>query len=155
MLGSTSQPSFDQLQKMKLVRACVREILRLYPATPVTFREVATDANISGYNIPAGTLVFVNIFAPSRDAQYFTSPDQFVPSRWLEEKEKSHPFSSLPFGFGPRMCYGRRIAELELYLLLVHVLRQFNLSTDQTEIKLIQKTELHPDEPVHMRFTDN
>ena len=155
VLGSTSQPSFDQLQKMKLVRACVREILRLYPATPVTFREVASDANISGYNIPAGTLVFVNIFSPSRDSRYFTSPDQFVPSRWLEEKEKSHPFSSLPFGFGPRMCYGRRIAELELYLLLVQVLRRFNLSTDQTEIKKIQKTALRPDEPVHMRFTDN
>ena len=52
------------------------------------------------------------------------------------------------------MCYGRRIAELELYLLLVQVLRRFNLSTDQTEIKLIQKTALRPDEPVRMRFTD-
>ena len=95
------------------------------------------------------------MFSSSRDARYFTSPDQLVPSRWLEEKDKSHPFSSISFGFGSRMCYGCRIAELELYLLLVHVLRQFNLSTDQTEIKLIQKTELHPDEPVHMRFTDN
>ena len=157
MLGSTSQPSFDQLQKMKLVRACVREILRLYPATPVTGRVLASDTNISGYRIPTGTLVFVNIFSSSRDARYFTSPDQFVPSRWLEEKKKSHAFTSLPlFWFrSQNVLYGRRIPELELYLLLVHVLRQFNLSTDQTEIKLIQKTELHPDEPVHMRFTDN
>ena len=155
VLGSTSQPSFDQLQKMKLVRACVRETLRLYPATPVTARTITNDINICGYSIPAGASVCANIFSSSRDVRYFTTPEKFVPSRWLEKKEKNHPFSSISFGFGPRMCYGRRIAELELYLLLVHVLRQFNLSTDQTEIKLIQKTALRPDEPVHMRFTDN
>ena len=156
VLGSTSQPSFDQLQKMKLVRACVREILRLYPATPVTSRITSSDINLYGYNIPAGTSVSCDIFSSSRDARYFTTPDQFVPSRWLKEKAKSHPFSSIPFGFGPRMCYGRRIAELELYLLLVHVLRRFNLSTDQTEIKeLTQIGTLRPNEPVRMRFTDN
>ena len=123
VLGSTSQPSFDQLQKMKLVRACVREALRLYPSTSVTPRIIPTDINVYGYNIPAGTSLCLDIFSSSRDTRYFTSPEKFIPSRWLYEKETIHSFSSLPFGFGSRMCYGRRIAELELYLLLVHVLR--------------------------------
>ena len=156
VLGSTSQPSFDQLQEMKLVRACVRETLRLYPAIATTFRIITSDINISGYHIPAGTTVHTDIFSSSRDTRYFTTPEKFVPSRWLHEKETIHPFSSISFGFGPRMCYGRRIAELELYLLLVQVLQRFNLSTDQTEIKeLTQRTALRPNEPVRMRFTDN
>ena len=101
---------------------------------------------------PNGPAVFANILSSSRDSQYFTAPKKFIPSRWIEQKEQINPFSSLPFGFGSRMCYGRRIAELELYLLLVHVLRRFNLSTDQREIKVIQKTALRPNEPVKMQF---
>ena len=154
VLGSADQPTFDHLQKMKLVRACVRETLRLYPAVPATSRVTVSDTEMCGYHIPAGTTVFANIFSGARDSQYFTAPLKFIPSRWLEQKEQINPFSSLPFGFGPRMCYGRRIAELELYLLLVHVLRRFNLSTDQREIKVIQKTALRPNEPVKMRFTN-
>ena len=141
---------------MKLVRACVRETLRLYPALATVSRIVASDISISGYHVPAGTPVYTDMFTSSKDARYFTTPEKFVPSRWLREKEAIHPFSSLPFGFGPRMCYGRRIAELELYLMLVQVLRQFNLSTDQTEIKeLTQRAALRPNEPVRVRFTDN
>ena len=152
VLGSVDQPTFDDLQKMKLVRACVRETLRLYPAVSATSRVTASDTEMCGYHIPAGATVFANIFSSSRNSQYFTDPKDFIPSRWLEQKEQINPFSSLPFGFGSRSCYGRRIAELELYLLLVHVLRRFNLSTDQREIKVVQKTALRPNEPVKIKF---
>lgn len=59
---------------------------------------------------------------------YFKHADKFLPERWLKSESKSeiyaknsHPFVTLPFGFGPRMCLGRRFAELELEILLAKV----------------------------------
>lgn len=41
---------------------------------------------------------------------------------WEKQKEVGiHPFASLPFGFGRRMCIGKRFAEAELQLLLAKV----------------------------------
>ena len=155
VLGSAEQPTFDHLQKMKLVRACVRETLRVYPTTSATIRTTVSDVELFGYHVPAGTAVAVNLYTCGQDSKYFSSPEKFIPSRWLENDKKEHPFATIPFGFGPRTCYGRRIAELELYLLLVHVLQRFNLSTDQREIKVTIKTVLRPNELVRMQLTDN
>jgi cytochrome P450 len=38
-----------------------------------------------------------------------------------------HPFVYLPFGVGPRSCVGIRLAQLEVKMALVNVLRRFNL----------------------------
>lgn len=54
-----------------------------------------------------------------RDPKFFTKPELFDPARWL--KMDSTYFRALGFGFGPRQCLGRRIAELEMQLFLIHV----------------------------------
>ena len=130
VMGHSNQLTSEHLQKMKLVRNCVRETLRLYPVLPVTSRVVAQDTTIYSYHVPAGTVVAINLFSSGRDPDCFPHPYKFSPHRW--NSDKSHPFASIPFGFGPRMCYGRRIAELELYTMLVCILQRFQLSTEQT-----------------------
>ena len=154
VVGPRSKPTSEQLQKLSLVRRCVKETLRMYPLLPLMSREVATDTVILGYQIPAGTCCIFNYFSLSMDSRYFKDPLEFDPDRWSHDTHQSHPFASLPFGFGPRMCYGRRIAELELFVLLTRILQKFKISTDQKSIKQSIYTVLHPEEPVRINFRD-
>lgn len=56
----------------------------------------------------------------------FEEPQRFDPGRWVSSRDEGHKvegmgFRSLAFGFGARQCVGRRIAENEMQLLLMHV----------------------------------
>jgi cytochrome P450 len=57
--------------------------------------------------------------------KYYPEADKFIPERWLKNEaqynKKTHPFVTMPFGFGPRMCIGRRFAELEIETLVTKV----------------------------------
>ncbi|NWH38831.1 CP11A protein, partial [Chloropsis hardwickii] len=65
------------------------------------------------------TLVQVALYAMGRDPAVFARPERFRPQRWLAAGPRH--FQGLGFGFGPRQCLGRRIAELEMQLFLMHV----------------------------------
>ncbi len=47
---------------------------------------------------------------------------------------------------------GRRLAELELYVLMVKMLTKYRLTTDITEMKKTLQTVLKPDIPVNIIF---
>lgn len=55
--------------------------------------------------------------------EYVTDAKTFKPARWLKDfgNENLHPFASLPYGYGARMCLGRRFADLEMQVLLAKV----------------------------------
>lgn len=59
-----------------------------------------------------------------RDPKVFFRPEQYQPSRWL--RTETQYFKSLGFGFGPRQCLGRRIAETEMQIFLIHVRQDGN-----------------------------
>lgn len=59
--------------------------------------------------------------------EHCNKADTFKPERWLKPSqggtgEYIHPFASLPYGYGARMCLGRRFADLEMQILLAKVM---------------------------------
>ncbi|KAK1116725.1 hypothetical protein K0M31_018118 [Melipona bicolor] len=54
--------------------------------------------------------------------KYFPRSEEFLPERWLQSDGVYHNFASLPFGYGRRMCLGRRFAELEMLVVISKVI---------------------------------
>ena len=57
--------------------------------------------------------------------EYFPNAKTFLPERWIRgdpQESHHHPYALLPFGFGLRMCLGRRLAELEMWQLTITVI---------------------------------
>ena len=54
IVGDKKHPSWDDLQKMTLVRNCVKESMRLNPPIGINLRVIPEDIVLMGYHIPAG-----------------------------------------------------------------------------------------------------
>ncbi|XP_022596494.1 cytochrome P450 27C1 [Seriola dumerili] len=151
-------PTAAEITRMPYLRAVVKEALRMYPVVPMNAR-IMTEKNIviGGYQFPKKTSFAFCHYAISHDEDTFPEPFTFKPERWLRDgRERPNPFGSIPFGFGVRGCVGRRIAELEMYMVLFQLIRLFEIKPDPTmgKVKCISRTVLIPDQPVNLRFVD-
>ncbi|XP_038133676.1 cytochrome P450 [Cyprinodon tularosa] len=153
-------PSSEDINKMPLLKAVIRETLRLYPVVPGNARVTAENEIVVGDHLfPKKTLFHLCYYAVSYDDSIFPDPHTFLPQRWLrggDDRTKQHPFGSVPFGFGIRACLGRRLAELEMYLLLSRVIKHYEVRPDPAgkTVKPITRTLLCPATPINLQFLD-
>lgn len=82
--------------------------------------------------------------------RYFPRPESFEPERWTRDESRQlqdvlHSAACLPFGLGVRSCIGRRVAEMQMQLLLSRVGRIVINSTILIickNIQVVQKFKL-------------
>uniref|UniRef100_A0A3B4B640 Uncharacterized protein n=1 Tax=Periophthalmus magnuspinnatus TaxID=409849 RepID=A0A3B4B640_9GOBI len=157
VLGDRRIPNAADVAQMPLLKATVKEVLRLYPVIPGNARVITErDIQVGGYVIPKKTLITLCHFATSRDPAVFQSPDEFLPERWLNRDQSHHPYASVPFGVGKRSCIGRRIAELELYLAISRILLEFDVKPDPggVSVKPMTRTLLVPESQINLQFIE-
>ncbi|QLH81986.1 cytochrome P450 [Halosimplex pelagicum] len=126
----------------------IREAMRLYPPVHLVMREAIDDDIVEGYRIPAGTLVICSQWATHRRPDLYDDPEVFRPSRW--ETGDRPEYAYFPFGGGPRICIGRRLALLETRLVLARLLQQFRFEPVTDELNLAASMTLAPTNPVTM-----
>ncbi|KAG1939437.1 cholesterol side-chain cleavage enzyme, mitochondrial-like [Pimephales promelas] len=137
----------EMLKMVPLLKGALKETLRLHPVAVSLQRYITEDIILQNYHIPAGTLVQLGLYAMGRDHRVFPHPEQYRPDRWV--RSQSHYFKSLSFGFGPRQCLGRRIAETEMQLFLIHMLENFRFEKQrQVEVRSTFELILLPEKPI-------
>ncbi|THG05446.1 hypothetical protein TEA_001841 [Camellia sinensis var. sinensis] len=131
--GKLRRVDESDTKNLVYLQAIVKETLRLYPPGPLSIpRESVQDCHVSGYYVPKGTRLIVNIWKLHRDPCLSTEPDEFRPKRFLTWQAKSNlkgqQFELLPFGAGRRSCPGNTLTYQMLHLILARLLQGFNLA---------------------------
>ncbi|WP_394828822.1 cytochrome P450 [Pendulispora albinea] len=121
-------PTFADVPKLPYTLAVFKETLRMYPPVYLNGREPMVDTQLDRYAIPAGTLIFLNIYGTHRRPEVYPDPDVFRPERFLGDGEKQLPRGAyLPFGEGPRVCAGNHFALMEGQLVLARLWQRCKL----------------------------
>lgn len=127
MLGDSLPASYEQIKNLPLTTAVIKESLRLYPPAYIIGRQTTRDIELGGYAIPAGAPVVISPYVLGRLDDYFESPDTFLPERWLRQNASTLEKAFMPFGGGPRICIGDRFAQMEAAIILIAILRRYDL----------------------------
>ncbi|EDW39453.1 GL17063 [Drosophila persimilis] len=153
VLPDPDQPlSADALRTdITYTRAVLKESLRLNPISVGVGRVLNQDTVLSGYFVPKGTTVVTQNMIACRLEQHFSDPLLFQPDRWLQQRNALNPYLVLPFGHGMRACIARRLAEQNIHVLLLRLLRNFELiwrgGTD-ADLDVVTLLINKPDAPV-------
>ena len=142
----------EELEKMSLLRAAIKEALRLHPPVPLLVpRETIQDARLHGYDIPAKTRVLVNAWAIGRDGESWENAEEFRPERFLSMPAvdyNSKDTRFIPFGAGRRGCpgvaFGTRLAELTLANMMFHFNWELPVGQDPESFEVLESSGLSP-----------
>lgn len=116
VLGDARLPTFNDRPNLPYTEAVVKEVLRFHPVVPMSFAHVSTQADrYDCYSIPKGSILLPNIWAMLHGDAVYLEPAIFKPERFLGKGPELDP-TTVCFGFGRRVCPGRHVADLTLWL---------------------------------------
>jgi cytochrome P450 len=153
------EPQARDLQRLKYTEWVILESMRLYPPSYGFGREALADCVMNGYEVPAGTTVFLIQWVTHRDPRWFEDPEKFYPERWDNDLIHKIPrFAYFPFSGGPRLCIGNNFGMMEMILMLSYLVQTFKISvpkefcpTPFTSISL----QPEPGMPAHIERRSN
>ena len=117
-------PAVEDLPRLKLLRMTIEESMRLYPPAWLIARSATGADEIGGYEIPAGSIVFVSPYVVHRHPRYWRDPEGFDPQRFADA-DALPKGAYFPFGGGPRLCIGNGFAMMEAGLVLATLAQKF------------------------------
>jgi cytochrome P450 len=111
-------------EKAKLIRSpgllagAVNEFIRMVSPVIYMRRTATCEVEVGGQKIGEGEKVVMFYGAANRDPAMFPEPDRL-------DVERANADKHIAFGFGPHVCIGKRVAQMQLEAVYDQLLRRF------------------------------
>ena len=133
-VGWTAAPLAGDRARMPYTDACMWEIMRHACVTAISLPHAAvSDAVIAGCSIPAGTVVFANLYSTGWDPEIWDEPAAFKPERFLtadgDHVDREVLGQFMCFGAGRRRCPGAQFGTMEMFIFFVVLMQRCSFST--------------------------
>ncbi|KAJ0418009.1 cytochrome P450 [Aspergillus carlsbadensis] len=115
--------------------ACIQESARLKPLAAFSVPQAAPSERIlDGYLVPAGTSFIVDAYALNVEHPFWGADRRdYRPSRFLQLNASETRYHLWRFGFGPRQCLGKYVADLIVRVFLAHLVQNWKLEFEKGE----------------------
>uniref|UniRef100_A0A1B0DHV7 Uncharacterized protein n=2 Tax=Phlebotomus papatasi TaxID=29031 RepID=A0A1B0DHV7_PHLPP len=123
---------YEDVKEFRYMEQVIKETLRLFPVVPLVARSVSAPFKLNDYKIPEGVNIVLAFMLMHRNKSLWGADAHiFDPEHFAQDRiERMHPYVFLPFSGGPRNCMGIKYAYLVMKIALVHLLYNFEFSTD-------------------------
>ncbi|KAF7379153.1 hypothetical protein HZH68_016998 [Vespula germanica] len=125
--------TYDSLKEMTYLEQVISESQRMHTLLDIMGRMCTNSIQLKGNDgltctVEPGTKIILPIHSLQRDPKYWTNPEAFDPDRWNEERKGSiNKYCFLPFGEGPRICVGLRMALLQVKAAIATLLMKYRI----------------------------
>lgn len=150
-----SAPNLEDLEAMNLTDRVLKEALRLYPSAWSLFlREVTEEMQLGNHTFPKGAVIYISPWVVHHDPRWWPEPQKFNPSRFEGDWKNRQPaYSYIPFGGGPRVCIGSRMAEMEAEIMLATIVKNFKIELKEPDqvVNAEARFTVQPKDGMHLR----
>lgn len=134
----------------------MKESMRLVTPLPTMARKTVKDTDVLGHFIPSGTMVALTPLFSHHMSEYWPEPEVFDPERFAPERREDqvHRYAFQPFGGGVHKCIGMNFADVEIKIVLHHLLQRYEWHVDPAYRAPLDYTSLpYPKDgqPIHLK----
>jgi cytochrome P450 len=119
-------PTLEQLDKLALLDAVIKESLRILPPVIYNTRTAVKPFALGPHHLDTGATVGFSHYITHHLPELFPDPEKFMPERWLSCDPS--PYEYLPFGAGSRTCIGAAFALMLTKIAVAIILQRFSIA---------------------------
>ena len=137
VIGRDRAPTLADKAKMPYCEATVMECQRFADVAPDGIPHWTKCSQRAGpYIIPEGHILMSSLTAVMKGENEWNEPDNFDPTRFIEDGKVRKSEAFIPFSAGKRQCPGESLAKAELFLFFVGLIQKFHFEAMQPGQKL-------------------
>jgi len=137
VLGAKTLANYDDRFNLPYTCAVINEIHRKASIVHNSLPHTATkDLEVNGYTIPKGATIVAHLIGIHHDQRYWEDPHKFYPERFISSESGACLSNGnlIPFSYGKRYCLGQSLAEKELFMFFVGLMKTFHFAPVENDV---------------------